>query len=484
MTSLMSILDNEQVKMKCQRFTPHETVIEMLQMAKYGVNNNIIGKKFLDNSFGSGNVLAEAVKCYISACEMAGFSPAVIAEMLHRDIYGIELDEELYAQCLTRLNAIAENHNLPQVSWNLLCTDSLRWETDDRFDFIVGNPPYIAYREIDEQNRKYLRENFKSCGRGKFDYCYAFIEKALRMLSENGILVQLVPNNIYKNVFAEDLRSMLCTHITQIDIFPSQHLFEEVLTSTSIFVYEANAQSEEIICRDNTSKHEYRIKRSSLQGKWIFRETKNSSKTSYRFGDYFNASSAVATLLNEAFILSQETIDTAGIEKDVIRPAVSPKAMHLKRAEYIIFPYFYDEGRLCRIPPESFEKEYPNAAQYLKTFLDKLQARKSDKSAHWFEYGRSQALQHLNQEKLLLSTVITNNVEVYRIDCEGIPYTGIYVIPTGNKSIDFAERILKSKEFMEYIKGIGISVNGKSIRITCSDINNYRFKMEDPAWKN
>lgn len=93
------------------------------------------------------------------------------------------------------------------------------------------------------------------------------------MLSEDGILVQLVPNNIYKNVFAEDLRSMLCTHITQIDIFPSQNLIEEVLTSTSIFVYEANAQPDEIICRDNTNKHDYHIKRSSLKH-WCEKENK------------------------------------------------------------------------------------------------------------------------------------------------------------------------------------------------------------------
>lgn len=481
---MRSILDNEQVRIKCQRFTPNETVKKMLRMAKYEVNNTIIGKKFLDNSFGSGNVLVEAVECYITACEMAGFPPADISEMLHRDICGIELDENLHAQCLTRLNSIAENHNLPKVTWNLICADALRWTTYERFDFIVGNPPYIAYREIDDQNRKYLRENFKSCRRGKFDYCYAFIEKALNLLSEDGILVQLVPNNIYKNVYAEDLRSMLCMHITKIDIFPSQNLFEDVLTSTSLFVYEAAAHSEDIICRDDTSKCNYCIKRSSLKGKWVFRELENSIKTTYRFGDYYNASSAVATLLNEAFIIRQETIEAVGIEKDILRPAVSPKAMHLKRKEYIIFPYYYDEGKLCHIAPESFEKEYPKAAQYLKRFFDKLQSRKSDRSAQWFEYGRSQALQHLDQEKLMLSTVITNSVEVYRINPEEIPYTGIYVIPIGDKSIEFAEQILKSKEFMEYIKGIGISVNGKSVRITCSDINNYRFKMEDPAWKN
>ena len=34
----------------------------------------------------------------------------------------------------------------------------------------------------------------------------------------------------------------------------------------------------------------------------------------------------------------------------------------------------------------------------------KLENRKSDKNAKWFEYGRSQALKNSNQEKLLLST--------------------------------------------------------------------------------
>ena len=84
----------------------------------------------------------------------------------------------------------------------------------------------------------------------------------------------------------------------------------------------------------------------------------------------------------------------------------------------------------------------------------------------------------------MLSTVVTNTVEVYRIGAQEIPYTGIYIVPTKDKSIDLAEKVLKSKRFMDYIKEIGISVNGKSVRITCGDINNYEFEMEDPAWKN
>lgn len=55
--------------------------------------------------------------------------------------------------------------------------DYLKWEPDRKFDFIVGNPPYITYQELDEENRSYVRNNFITCEKGKFDYCYAFIEK-------------------------------------------------------------------------------------------------------------------------------------------------------------------------------------------------------------------------------------------------------------------------------------------------------------------
>ena len=44
-----TILDNLQVKRKCQRFTPEKTVIEMLKLANYTANRGIVGKKVLEN---------------------------------------------------------------------------------------------------------------------------------------------------------------------------------------------------------------------------------------------------------------------------------------------------------------------------------------------------------------------------------------------------------------------------------------------------
>ena len=101
---------------------------------------------------------------------------------------------------------------------------------------------------------------------------------------------------------------------------------------------------------------------------------------------------------------------------------------------------------------------------------------KKDKASSWFEYGRSQALAHLNQPKLLISTVITNNIDLYYLETETIPYSGIYIVPKDNNhTLKEAEKILRSAEFLKYVKRVGINVNGKSIRITCKDINNFEF---------
>ncbi len=104
--------------------------------------------------------------------------------------------------------------------------------------------------------------------------------------------------------------------------------------------------------------------------------------------------------------------------------------------------------------------------------------RKSDKSALWFEYGRSQALVGINKRKLLMSTVISSRVEVYDLSAESIPYAGMYIIPiTDNDEMNLqrAREILESDEFYQYVQNIGIHINGNSVRITSKDIENYRF---------
>ena len=475
---MSKVLETNNNRVKCQKFTTPELVDTMLELAQY--SGDLYGKCILENSFGSGNILEAIVSKYIEEAFAHNYTRAQISEGLGRDIYGIELDKGLYEACIKKLDSITDKLGLPQVTWQLFNDDALSFNYPVKFDYIIGNPPYISYKELDKESRKQLRERFESCKAGKFDYCYAFIELGINLLSEFGKLVQLVPNNIYKNVFATKLRALLGHHVTAIYDYPEQKLFGETLTSISIFCYDVSCKSDCFQYANMTAGSHIVFDRKTLGEKWVFANHQENKKKNIRFGDYYSASISVATLLNNAYLVSEEQSNIEKLESAVLRDAASPRYLREKKTYKIIFPYSVDNGQLKRYTEDSFKEQCPNAYNHLEQFIDALAKRDSDSSAHWFEYGRSQALAHINKEKLLLSTIITKKVEVYALDAQTIPFSGIYITAKSpTHSLDEAKRMLTSPQFLEYVKGIGIKISGTSLRITCRDVNDFEYYPED-----
>ena len=207
----------------------------------------------------------------------------------------------------------------------------------------------------------------------------------------------------------------------------------------------------------------------------------------HRFGDYFKVSHVVATLLNKAYVLSDGAYTEVDngyvcgnhtIEREVVRNTETPRTLRYIKHEKIIFPYTYDENELVHYDDGEFERLYPGATAYLNEFRDDLDKRQSDNNAKWYEYGRSQALSGLNRQKLLISTVVTNDVDVYELEQECIPYAGMYIVEKEDNNeyeLTDAMRILRSGEFKEYVFKVGIPISGKSVRITSKDVENYLF---------
>jgi hypothetical protein len=237
--------------------------------------------------------------------------------------------------------------------------------------------------------------------------------------------------------------------------------------------------------RDMTLETEINIPVNQLTDKWFF--TKNSVNGMHRFGDYFRVSHVVATLLNEAYVIKEEDYQETSqgflcnghtIERATVRDTATPRSLRYKKTEKIIFPYNYDGGQLVKYEEGEFEIKYPEATAYLKDFKDELDERQSDNSAKWYEYGRSQALAGLNNDKLLISTVITENVAVYRLDRECIPYAGMYIVKCEDNNeytLEDAVRILESRDFRQYVMDVGIHISGSSLRITSKDVEEYKF---------
>ena len=468
---------------KCQVFTPENYVRELLD--NVGYIKHLYGKRVLENSCGDGNILVAIVQRYIDDCVVNGLSRTKIKNGLARDIYGIEIDPKRYKKCIENLDIILQQNDIKKVKWKIYNKDYLRWEEKISFQFIIGNPPYITYSELKRNDQKFVKENFTTCVKGKFDYCYAFIEKSIKSLAQDGKMAYLIPSSIFKTVFGLNLRNFMKPYISIIKDYTQEKVFDNALVKSSIMVLDMQRKQDILHYTDMTLKSKIDIPVSQLTDKWFF--TSNFTNGLHRFGDYFKVSHVVATLLNEAYVFSADKcVEVENgfiykgytIEREIVRDTATPRSLRYDKKEKIIFPYLYNNKGLQRFKIGEFEHLYPEATAYLNTFRDKLDKRKRDINTKWYEYGRTQALAGLNCKKLLISTIITEDIIVYKLTKKCIPYAGMYIVERKNNkkyTLGDAMQILKSREFKQYVLDVGIHISGSSLRITSKDIEEFKF---------
>ncbi|MDE7309965.1 MAG: Eco57I restriction-modification methylase domain-containing protein [Lachnospiraceae bacterium] len=123
----------------------------------------------------------------------------------------------------------------------IICCDSLKinWTEEfdvDSFSLIIGNPPYVNPHDINKETVQFLKKSFITTQSGVFNIFYAFIEKGLNYLEEDGILSFIIPNNFLTIKSASELRRLLQTRacIRRILDFGHNMLFKPVRTYNCI----------------------------------------------------------------------------------------------------------------------------------------------------------------------------------------------------------------------------------------------------------
>ena len=466
----------------CQIFTPEKYVKKLLKLINY--KSDIYGKDFLENSCGEGNILIEVVERYIKDCKRKKISKHDIKRGLENDIEAFEIDKNKLEICLKKLNDLCKKYDILDVNWNIHNEDALKFNYIKKYDYIVGNPPYISYRDLKDEVRKYVKETFASCKKGKFDYCYAFIESSINNLDENGKMAYLIPNSIFKNVFGKELRNIMKPFIIEIYDNFDEKVFDNAIISPSIIVLDKSHQTNKIKYVNETTSYCCTIDKNRLFDKWIF-----SNKIRYdlsdnieKFSDNFTISNSIATLSNESYLVKDwidfnERYIKCGnylIEKELVKDAVSPGSLSKNKKYKIIFPYYFIDEILYKYKETDFKEKFPEGYKYLRNKREKLVKRDLEKGISWFEYGRSQALKNMCFKKLMISIMVTGDIKVYEVDENTIPYSGIYiVVKNESKTLGYAKEVLKSNDFKRYCLRIGITSSEKSKRITCNDVKNY-----------
>lgn len=466
------------MNIKVQVPTPDDKVLEILDLAGY--KNNLYGKTVLENSCGEGNFLVRIVERYIEDCKKKKIAKSDIKIGLERDIAAFETDEEKIKICIDRLNQVTNYFKINDVKWSIECADYLKDKTDKTYDYIIGNPPYCTYHDLSEEERAFLRSNFDTCKSGRFDYFYAFIEKSLRMLNKGGKLYFLVPFSLYRNKSAEYLRKSILKDLIMIVDYSGINVFENVTVSSTVIG----------CCKDgNTLDFRYikpiekkdigSFKKKDLGDLWIFDSTNHKR---IRFGDLFSVRNSVATQCNEAFLIIATEEDDKYVYTDQgekLEQALIKKAASIRSATKdlrIIYPYLCENNEIKHLSEEELESEYPLTFKHLKKYKSKLLMRDATRGAKWFEYGRSQGLQHICNSNIIISMVITNKVKTIETEKDVVPYAGYVVTARSNQKLDIARQILESPDFLIYVKGHGTPTTRTSYRISCKEIENYTIE--------
>lgn len=168
----------------------------------------------------------------------AGFGQGVFLDALLEagwdDPVGYDVDPESYKKVIARLNGRAE----------LRCLNFLASPSNETFNLIVGNPPYVKWNNIDPNTRALLASPFwRRLVNGEWDLLYAFIVWSCEKLEEGGELIFIVPYNWFNATYARSLRSYLVAHgsFEEIVHFSEYKLFTDCAPNVIIFKWRKGA---------------------------------------------------------------------------------------------------------------------------------------------------------------------------------------------------------------------------------------------------
>ena len=137
----------------------------------------------LEPSFGEGAFLFAIIKKLLTLGK--GTKQEKLERIFTSQLYGIEIDEQLYTQTVNQIRYLYGNVDTNNLKRN----DFFREHFDkEQFDFIIGNPPFGGTFDSEiEDNIDRLYGGWKGCNLKKETYSF-FIAKSLDLLKHGSIL--------------------------------------------------------------------------------------------------------------------------------------------------------------------------------------------------------------------------------------------------------------------------------------------------------
>lgn len=224
-------------------YTRRETVEFILNLVGYLPNRPLHNFTLLEPSFGTGDFLVCAVERLLTSyLGTHGLDTAV--NDLRCAIVGIEIDPVAAAETVERLTELLSQSGFAMEqtccllgAW-LRNDDFLLADIRSKFDFVVGNPPYVRQELIPERLMAEYRSRYETIY-DRADLYIPFIERSLKLLKDGAILGFICADRWMKNKYGGPLRALVARgfHLKYyVDMVDTQAFLSEVSAYPAIFV--------------------------------------------------------------------------------------------------------------------------------------------------------------------------------------------------------------------------------------------------------
>ena len=88
------------------------------------------------------------------------------------------------------------------------CEDFLLREFSERFDVVIGNPPYIRFDNLSKSKQQAYKLRYATFSE-RCDICVPFFERSLSLLSERGVFSFICSNRFVRSSYGKRLRRMI-----------------------------------------------------------------------------------------------------------------------------------------------------------------------------------------------------------------------------------------------------------------------------------
>lgn len=476
---------------------------------------NSLDKKFIKNNgvaYTPDWIAAHIITTAFKQWEKfnAGCKPKSVADICcGTGVFIKNLDEHISANKIaTKISAFDIDKNAINLAVNyfkekdsvecILCKDSLTADVSEKYDIIVGNPPYVNSKEIEDSYKKYLSNEYYSASSGLFDLAIVFVEKTLRMLNENGVGCLIISNKFMTSKYGKYICEILSEkcNIIKIEDFNDLQLFDGLTTYTCIITFintkPAKRHTLSIADIDNDNRiismpkmSNETIKHEELKKHpWNFYK-KEDSDIIRKFHDYgvsildvfSGIQQGIRTGANDVFILNKDDVKLFNNSPLIYKYVSGEDIVSIKMndtKQNIIYPYKQLNGTSTSFSDHELKTDHNEIYQYLLKKKNPLENRSLQGNTQWYEFSRSQSLNSVYSRKILIREMMPQAIFSADIKGEYVFSSGYALI--GKELSDdelVAWALILSTPVMEFImRHVGTQLHSGWFRLMKNHIAN------------